>query len=128
MLYRIAVAERGLTGIANIFRSRLSRLDDLLRAGTVPLKVLFTKQQTGLYCLCRVIFLCELPALKSYLELLACCGLGDSVATSVGHFPGWFPNVTVTVPARRTERNGTVRRLHGSSRNDRSSVLLCLFP
>ena len=37
MLYRIAVAERGLTGIANIFRSRLSRLDDLLGAGTVPL-------------------------------------------------------------------------------------------
>ena len=35
MLYRISVAERGLTGIANIFRSRLSRLDDLLRAGTV---------------------------------------------------------------------------------------------
>ena len=37
MLYRISVAECGLTGIANIFRSRLSRLDDLLRAGTVPL-------------------------------------------------------------------------------------------
>ena len=37
MLYRISVAERGLTGIANIFRSRLSRLDDLLRTGTVPL-------------------------------------------------------------------------------------------
>ena len=37
MSYRISVAERGLTGIANIFRSRLSRLDDLLRAGTVPL-------------------------------------------------------------------------------------------
>ena len=37
MLYRISVAERGLTGIANVFRSRLSRLDDLLRAGTVPL-------------------------------------------------------------------------------------------
>ena len=37
MLYRISVAERGLTGIANIFRSRLSGLDDLLRAGTVPL-------------------------------------------------------------------------------------------
>ena len=37
MLYRISVAERGLTGIANIFRSRLSRLGDLLRAGTVPL-------------------------------------------------------------------------------------------
>ena len=31
MLYRISVAERGLTGIANIFRSRLSGLDDLLR-------------------------------------------------------------------------------------------------
>ena len=36
MLYRISVTERGLTGIANIFRSRLSRLDDLLRAGTAP--------------------------------------------------------------------------------------------
>ena len=41
MLYRISVAERGLTGIANIFRSRLSRLDDLLRAGTVPLMLGF---------------------------------------------------------------------------------------
>ena len=39
MLYRISVTERGLTGIANIFRSRLSRLDDLLGAGTVPLTV-----------------------------------------------------------------------------------------
>ena len=38
MFYRISVTERGLTGIANIFRSRLSRLDDLLGAGTVPLK------------------------------------------------------------------------------------------
>ena len=38
MLYRISVTERGLTGIANIFRSRLSRLDDLLGAGIVPLK------------------------------------------------------------------------------------------
>ena len=37
MLYRISVAERGLTGIANIFRSRLSGLNDRLRAGTVPL-------------------------------------------------------------------------------------------
>ena len=37
MLYRISVTERGLTGIANIFRSRLSRFDDLLGAGTVPL-------------------------------------------------------------------------------------------
>ena len=37
MLYRISVAERGLTGIGNIFRSRLRRLDDLLRAGTVSL-------------------------------------------------------------------------------------------
>ena len=37
MLYRISVTERGLAGIANIFRSRLSRLDDLLGAGTVPL-------------------------------------------------------------------------------------------
>ena len=41
MLYRISVTERGLTGIANIFRSRLSRLDDLLGAGTVPLTVMF---------------------------------------------------------------------------------------
>ena len=39
MLYRISVTERGLTGIANIFRSRLSRLDDLLGAGTVPLSM-----------------------------------------------------------------------------------------
>ena len=38
MLYRFSVTERGLTGIANIFRSHLSRLDDLLGAGTVPLK------------------------------------------------------------------------------------------
>ena len=38
MLHRIYVAERDITGIANIFRSRLSGLDDLLRAGTVPLK------------------------------------------------------------------------------------------
>ena len=38
MLYRISVAERGLTDIGNIFRSRLSGLDDPLRAGTVPLK------------------------------------------------------------------------------------------
>ena len=38
MLHRISVTERGLTGIANIFRSRLSRLDDLLGAGTVPLR------------------------------------------------------------------------------------------
>ena len=37
MLYRISVTERGLTDIANIFRSRLSRLDNLLGAGTVPL-------------------------------------------------------------------------------------------
>ena len=36
MLHRISVAERDLTGIVNIF-SRLSGLDDLLRAGTVPL-------------------------------------------------------------------------------------------
>ena len=34
MLYRISVAKRGLTDIANIFRSRLSGLDDLLQAGT----------------------------------------------------------------------------------------------
>ena len=46
MLYRISVAERGLTGIANIFRSRLSRLDDLLRAGTVPFRHAFFKLLT----------------------------------------------------------------------------------
>ena len=44
MLYRISVTERGLTGIANIFRSRLSRLDDLLGAGTVPLMELWADQ------------------------------------------------------------------------------------
>ena len=43
MLYRISVAERGLTGIANIFRSRLSGLDDLLQAGTVPLTFAISK-------------------------------------------------------------------------------------
>ena len=37
MLYRSSVAERSVTGIANIFRSRLSGLDDLFQAGTVPL-------------------------------------------------------------------------------------------
>ena len=42
MLYRISVTERGLTGIANIFRSRLSRLDDLLGAGTVPLTIILS--------------------------------------------------------------------------------------
>ena len=42
MLYRISVTERGLTGIANIFRSRMSRLDDLLGAGTVPLMQSFS--------------------------------------------------------------------------------------
>ena len=46
MLYRISVVECGLTGIANIFRSRLSGLDDLLRAGTVPL----TKQRKIKHC------------------------------------------------------------------------------
>ena len=45
MLYRISVAGRGLTGIANIFRSRLSRLDDLLRAGTVPLIHTYSRMQ-----------------------------------------------------------------------------------
>ena len=40
MLYRISVAERGPTGIANIFRSPLSGLDDLLQAGTVLLTLL----------------------------------------------------------------------------------------
>ena len=49
MLYRISVAERGLTGIANIFRSRLSRLDDLLRAGTVPLIKVNTLWENGLF-------------------------------------------------------------------------------
>ena len=47
MLYRISVTERGLTGIANIFRSRLSRLDDLLGAGTVPLSRSATKLRTA---------------------------------------------------------------------------------
>ena len=43
MLYVISVAERGLTAIANIFRSRLSGLDDLLRAGTIPLMISFIR-------------------------------------------------------------------------------------
>ena len=50
MLYRISVTERGLTGIANIFRSRLSRLGDLLGAGTVPLN---TKELAPLAALAR---------------------------------------------------------------------------
>ena len=45
MLYRISVTERGLTDIANIFRSRLSRLDDLLGAGTVPLSCVDSRQR-----------------------------------------------------------------------------------
>ena len=52
MLYRISVTERGLTGVANIFRSRLSRLDDLLGAGTVPLNSLRSRnvqEKTFLY-------------------------------------------------------------------------------
>ena len=48
MLHRISVTERGLTGIANIFRSRLSRLDDLLRAGTVPLRKTFKNSHYAL--------------------------------------------------------------------------------
>ena len=48
MLYRISVTERGLTGIANIFRSRLSKLDDLLGAGTVPLNPA-RKNSSGCY-------------------------------------------------------------------------------
>ena len=36
MLYRISVAERGLTGIAKYFAVVLSGLDDLFRAGAVP--------------------------------------------------------------------------------------------
>ena len=52
MLYRISVTERGLTGIANIFRSRLSRLDDLLGAGTVPLTKCFTRVKTKIKFLC----------------------------------------------------------------------------
>ena len=47
MLYRISVTERGLTGIANIFRSRLSRLDDLLGAGTVPLREKYKYSRPG---------------------------------------------------------------------------------
>ena len=50
MLYRISVTERSLTGIAKIFRSRLSRSDDLLRAGTVHLT---TTIQTWLWVLQR---------------------------------------------------------------------------
>ena len=50
MLYRISVAERGLAVIDNIFRSRLSGLDDLLRAGTVPLN---TKELAALAALAR---------------------------------------------------------------------------
>ena len=53
MLYRISVTERGLTGIANIFRSRLSRLDDLLGAGTVPLSSCYVihekREKNGLF-------------------------------------------------------------------------------
>ena len=49
MLYRISVTERGLTGIANIFRSRLSRLDDLLGAGTVPLMAISVVIVTSAY-------------------------------------------------------------------------------
>ena len=48
MLYRISVTERGLSGIANIFRSHLSRLDDLLGAGTVPLSVKFGTLNTNI--------------------------------------------------------------------------------
>ena len=48
MLYRISVTERGLTGIANIFRSRLSRLDDLLGAGTVPLTTFRIEKYSGM--------------------------------------------------------------------------------
>ena len=47
MLYRISVAERGLTGITNIFRSRLSGLNDLLRAGTVPLMAVMNELTLG---------------------------------------------------------------------------------
>ena len=54
MLYRISVTERGLTGIANIFRSRLSRLDDLLGAGTVPLRK-FDSLDFGGYELWRIL-------------------------------------------------------------------------
>ena len=43
MLYEISVAEHGLTGIANIFRSRLSGFDDLLQAGTVPLIIILKR-------------------------------------------------------------------------------------
>ena len=53
MLYRISVTERGLTGIANIFRSRLSRLDDLLGAGTVPLTSRKTSMSRESFCFKR---------------------------------------------------------------------------
>ena len=52
MLYRISFAERGLTGIASIFRSLLSGLDDLLRAGTVPLN-LVTRIKLGCHIWCE---------------------------------------------------------------------------
>ena len=56
MLYRISVAKRGLTGIANIFRSHLSGLDDLLQAGTVPLTIAITPPPTNVVTLKSQLF------------------------------------------------------------------------
>ena len=67
MLYRISVTERGLTGIANIFRSRLSRLDDLLEAGTVPLMDERLKK----------IFLLDEPKASSIKNLSGASSLND---------------------------------------------------
>ena len=68
MLYRISVAERGLTGIASIFRSRLSGLDDLLRAGTVPLTTGFVNTASTHCGTWRV-----LPELGGCHKCSACC-------------------------------------------------------
>ena len=67
MLYRISVTERGLTGIANIFRSRLSRLDDLLGAGTVPLS--WTAEYVGKLMIYYVLFF---ELVLNSLRLLMC--------------------------------------------------------
>ena len=66
MLYRISVTERGLTGIANIFRSRLSRLDDLLGAGTVPLMSVSGQIFGSHFFFTRTSFLCEPPAFRAF--------------------------------------------------------------
>ena len=72
MLYRISVTERGLTGIANIFRSRLSRLDDLLGAGTVPLSSILEEHP-------EMTFSAHVPQLTAAIArsscAVACCAL-----------------------------------------------------